>query len=182
MQTKTFSPQETWHKDVIIPFQTHGTRIVEIVSGKEALTACDAVFSRDKKFVLGVKTADCAPITFYDGEKFGIAHAGWRGLCDGILDEFKDLFQAEAEIFVGPFLPRFEIQRDFCFEKIEKKFGQNFFVFEDGKIFFEFQKAISKILPTAKFDGRSTFVEKDLASHRQDGGKERNLTIVYSNF
>ncbi len=180
MQTKTFSPNEIWHENTIIPTQTHGTRIVEIISGAECLKNCDAIFSRNTKFTLGIKTADCAPITFHDGEKFGIAHAGWRGLCDGILDEFCDLFNENANIFVGPFLPRFEIQRDFCFEKIAKKFGEDFFIFENGKIFFEFQKAIAQVLPTAKFDERSTFLEKNLASFRRDGGKKRNLTIIFS--
>src|SRR5690606_10055442 len=39
--------------------------------------------------VLGVLTADCAPVLFADPEArvIGAAHAGWRGARDGVLEE-----------------------------------------------------------------------------------------------
>ena len=49
-----------------------------------------------------VMTADCLPVLFTNkqGTEVAAAHAGWRGLCDGILEETVKCFN----------LPR----RDYC--------------------------------------------------------------------
>jgi YfiH family protein len=47
----------------------------------------DALVTNLSGMVLGVLTADCAPILFYDpiARVIGAAHAGWRGAMNGIL-------------------------------------------------------------------------------------------------
>jgi len=48
----------------------------------------DAAVSNVPEDVLVILTADCLPVllTSADGKVIGAAHAGWRGLCDGILE------------------------------------------------------------------------------------------------
>jgi YfiH family protein len=48
----------------------------------------DAAVSNIPNDVLVILTADCLPVllTSADGKVIGAAHAGWRGLCDGILE------------------------------------------------------------------------------------------------
>ncbi|MDP2751706.1 MAG: peptidoglycan editing factor PgeF [Rhodocyclaceae bacterium] len=66
--------------------QVHGTRCVDVdvSEGEEA----DASFSRRRGSVCAVLTADCLPVLLCDkaGTVVAAAHAGWRGLADGVLE------------------------------------------------------------------------------------------------
>jgi polyphenol oxidase len=48
----------------------------------------DAIVSRTPGLVCGVKVADCMPVLFAarDASVVGAAHAGWRGLSSGVLE------------------------------------------------------------------------------------------------
>ena len=79
---------------------------------------------------------------------------------------------------MGPLFPIFEIQPDDCFDQIQAKFGDQFFIKKDTKIFFDFKSAIAHLLPSAEFDPRSTYDTLDLASWRRDQDQRRNITII----
>ncbi|MFZ2853664.1 MAG: peptidoglycan editing factor PgeF [Rhodocyclaceae bacterium] len=69
--------------------QVHGTQAVDAgVAGGHPLTA-DASFSRRPGTVCAVLTADCLPVLLCDrsGEVVAAAHAGWRGLQAGVLEQ-----------------------------------------------------------------------------------------------
>ncbi len=184
MEVKTFNPQQIVPANVIFPQQVHQDKIVEIITGQEDLTATDGLFTSNDKFLLGVRTADCAPVVFISQNKFGIIHVGWRGLCQNICENMLVIFSPEKDyhIFCGPFLPQFKIKNDFCYKAIEKKFGQKFFSENDSKIIFNFQAAILSILKTIEFDGRSTYGDKSLASWRRDKKAHVNNITVVGNF
>lgn len=168
---------------VIVPQLCHGDRIVLIDTGTEAVTQCDALITKNHHVQLGVTTADCAPICFGDGKNIGIAHAGWRGLCLGLIEKMLKHFDHDTlEVFVGPHLNTFEVQKDFCYDAIVKKFGENFFTIEDTKIIFHFKDAIQSCfsIPIV-FDPRSTGTDLTLPSYRRNKTSERILTIVQCN-
>ncbi len=206
MNFKTFSPEEfiIFQKNlknsqkIISPTQTHSNNIIEIKTGSENLENCDGLFvslpsclrgvntienQRGdilESYLLTIKTADCAPIVFISKNKFGVIHAGWRGLCGNIIENMLENFsEKNIQIYVGPILPRFEIQKDFCYEKIQQKFGNKFFEIKNENIFFNFKEALKSILPPQTiFDERNTFEEKNLASWRENKTDKRNFTIV----
>ena len=67
--------------------QVHGTQCVDaaaVATGTEA----DAAITRRPGVVCAVLTADCLPILLCDenGTVVGCAHAGWRGLADGVIE------------------------------------------------------------------------------------------------
>jgi purine-nucleoside/S-methyl-5'-thioadenosine phosphorylase / adenosine deaminase len=69
--------------------QTHSTEVV--VAGPEGWSErprADAAVTSVPGLALGILTADCAPVLFYDPEArvIGAAHAGWRGALDGVLE------------------------------------------------------------------------------------------------
>ncbi len=68
--------------------QVHGTGVAEAGSYAVPLTA-DACTARSAGNVCVVLTADCLPVLFCDevGEAVAAAHAGWRGLVGGVLEE-----------------------------------------------------------------------------------------------
>jgi len=65
--------------------QIHGTTVVD--AGPDVLTA-DASVTRQAGCICAVLTADCLPVLFCDraGRVVAAAHAGWRGLAQGVLE------------------------------------------------------------------------------------------------
>jgi len=67
--------------------QVHGTTVLEAPFEEGA--AADASVTRRRGEVCVVMAADCMPVLFAaaDASAVGAAHAGWRGLCAGVLEE-----------------------------------------------------------------------------------------------
>jgi len=85
--------------------QVHGSCVVdaaETPSGCEA----DAVFSRDAGDVCAVLTADCLPVLLCDsgGSVVAAAHAGWRGLLNGVIENTVAQMAGRGELlaWLGP--------------------------------------------------------------------------------
>jgi len=66
--------------------QVHSARVVEL--GGEPNPEADAALTRQPAQVCAVLTADCLPVLLCDraGSVVAAAHAGWRGLADGVLE------------------------------------------------------------------------------------------------
>lgn len=67
--------------------QVHGTHVVTADDDTLEKTG-DAVFIGSQGRVGAVLTADCLPVFFasQDGQSVAVAHAGWRGLAEGVLE------------------------------------------------------------------------------------------------
>lgn len=78
--------------------QTHSTRVIRLPYDGDDWNA-DAVYTDTPQQVCLVMTADCLPVLFAakDGSEVAAAHAGWRGLCGGILEETVAQFRCAPE-------------------------------------------------------------------------------------
>ena len=67
--------------------QVHGTRVVDAASAV-ARPEADASVARMPNVVCAVRAADCMPVLLADeaGTVVAAAHAGWRGLCAGVIE------------------------------------------------------------------------------------------------
>jgi YfiH family protein len=77
--------------------QVHGTVVVEATAQNLGqLLPADASYTREPSVVCAILTADCLPVVLcnYQGTIVGAAHAGWRSLCGGVLE---NLITAMAE-------------------------------------------------------------------------------------
>lgn len=172
--------EEVLGKAIIIPKLPHGSNIVEITSGDETIEDCDALITDCRGISVGIRTADCAPVCFSDGETIGIAHVGWRGLCLGLTEKMLAHFDTEnLSVYIAPFLHTFEIQKDSCYDQIVEKFGERYIERQPDKLVFHFKDAIDSLLPPeTKYDSRDTASDLDLPSHRHDKTTERLTTVV----
>lgn len=68
--------------------QVHGIHVVDAAVKHAAVPEADAAVSRVAGKVCAVMTADCLPVLLCDrdGTVVGAAHAGWRGLVDGVIE------------------------------------------------------------------------------------------------
>ena len=68
--------------------QVHGTQVLQLDKNSKSNLIADAVYTNIIGDVCAVLTADCLPVVFCDqkGEHIAIAHAGWRGLVKGVLE------------------------------------------------------------------------------------------------
>lgn len=70
--------------------QVHSADVVVINESQSPLTKpqADAMVTDKKGVMLGILTADCTPVLFYDAKAhvIGAAHAGWKGAHGGILE------------------------------------------------------------------------------------------------
>ena len=95
--------------------QVHGHRVVPARRYREPPQADASVGDDDVTFCV-IRTADCLPVLFCseDGAVFAAAHAGWRGLAAGVLEEtVATLNAAPARLLAwfGPAIsqPAFEV-------------------------------------------------------------------------
>ena len=67
--------------------QTHGTNVVAVDQALPPDEGDAAIASRPG-FAAAVRVADCLPVLFCDssGTRVAAAHAGWRGLCAGVIE------------------------------------------------------------------------------------------------
>lgn len=86
--------------------QVHGCTVADAALASEA-TQADAVCVRQPAVVCAVMTADCLPVLFCDrtGSVVAAAHAGWRGLLDGVLENSLQAMRVPPETvmaWLGP--------------------------------------------------------------------------------
>lgn len=85
--------------------QVHGNRVVDIPNLLDELRA-DATTTTSTGEVCAILTADCLPVLFCDraGTRVAAAHAGWRGLAEGVLEQVVARFDQPASVlaWLGP--------------------------------------------------------------------------------
>lgn len=90
-------------QDPIFLNQTHSTKVLRLPYQEGMDLNADAVYSDQANQVCLVMTADCLPVLFTNrqGNEVAAAHAGWRGLCDGILEETVKQFRVPKEDIIA---------------------------------------------------------------------------------
>lgn len=87
--------------------QVHGNEVVLLEDLPASPPRADAAITRRPGVPLAILTADCLPVLFCDesGREIAAAHAGWRGLAAGVLQNTVAMFDAPADeihAWLGP--------------------------------------------------------------------------------
>jgi YfiH family protein len=86
--------------------QVHGVQVVD-AAGVTAPVAADAAYALEPGVICAVLTADCLPVLLCDrgGQAVAAAHAGWRGLAAGVIEQTIDTLPlpgGELMAWLGP--------------------------------------------------------------------------------
>ena len=86
--------------------QVHGVRVIDAALSS-CLESADASFTARKQVVCVTMTADCLPVLLCDqsGTVVAAIHAGWRSLCDGVIEATVNAMPVQADqlmAWLGP--------------------------------------------------------------------------------
>jgi polyphenol oxidase len=162
--------------------QTHSTICVNASSTKRMVEA-DASFTKNPGVVCSILTADCLPVfvSKKDGSMVGIAHAGWKGLISGVIENLIESFHCNGDdlvVHLGPAISMncFEVGAELKYLYLSKNvnFARSFSFYKD-KHYLDLYDAAKVILESFNVKlisggDRCTFKESELFfSYRRDG-------------
>ena len=162
--------------------QTHSKITVDADSISSIVNA-DASYSKKLGTVCGVLTADCMPVfvSNREGTAVGIAHAGWRGLVDGVIESLIESLDYNGEDLIahlGPAISQlsFEVGGEVKSQYLSKnKNFENCFAYSNNKYYLDLYEAARVVLKSfgvTSISGgdRCTYKESDqYFSYRRDG-------------
>ena len=189
------------NKNLILLHQVHSNKFF-FISKKKYKTKLigDALITNKKRIILGILTADCAPIIIYDPKlKFISAiHAGWKGAYKGIADKVinfliksgsnpKDLIAA-----IGPCITQknYQVKYDFKLKFLKQNpKNKTFFKEIKKKTYFSLNKYIYyqlKRLGLKKIDLidkdtynlKNNFFSARRAIHNKQNDYGRNISLI----
>ena len=168
--------------------QTHSSRCIDAASVSSIVEA-DASYTSKLGVVCGIMTADCLPIfvSKKDGSMVGIAHAGWRGLVSGVIENLIKSFNSEGDnllVHLGPGISKnfFEVGKEVKSLYLSKNIGfKRSFSLKNEKNYLDLYDAAKLILEGLEIKGisggdRCTFKESEkFFSYRRDGVKSGRM-------
>ena len=173
--------------------QVHGTDVATAGAELAAPTA-DARVERRPHVVCAVLTADCLPVVFASaaGDEIAVAHAGWRGLRNGILEATVAEMRAapdELLAWLGPAISQRafevggEVRDDFL--RLDEAAGEHFSENERGRwqadlYGLDRMRRQNRGIGGIYGSGHCTFSTPDeYFSYRRDGPCGRMATFVF---
>lgn len=174
--------------------QIHGSKVLELGNSMPVNNIADAAYTRESSVVCAVLTADCLPVAFCDqaGKHIAVAHAGWRGLLNGVLENtLKTMPIANEEIicWLGPAIGpnKFEVGGEVLekFTSVNEVHKNAFIEKCNGKYLADIYQLAKNILAKSNvikvFGGEHcTYSESDtFYSYRRNGETGRMATLIW---
>jgi hypothetical protein len=158
----------------------------------------DYLITNNRFIGLGVATADCLPVIFFDKahHAIGIAHVGWRGAFAGIVTEVIQQMQdryatqiSDIEIFFGPSVKHccYEVDASFIDTMEHDSFALQAISQKSEKHYFDLPKYVTLQLYTFGITEKQigfeyntcTMCNDTFCSYRRDkGSANRQITVV----
>lgn len=183
------------HKKVPIQYmdQIHGKNVQYVKSPTfKSLSKTDALITNIDNCALAAMTADCLPIalSLEDGSKFGIIHAGWKGLLSNLIETFIERIESDdskIKAWIGPSISakNYEVGREVYELFIEKDTSSqsSFTEINKDKWLFDLQMEAIRILDLRNISSENsdicTYDSENMYSYRKNRTNERLVTIIW---
>lgn len=82
--------------------QVHGAEIIEVGRAAGVIGEADGLVARGPGSVLGILTADCAPVALAGDAGIALVHAGWRGVVAGVVERGVEAVGRVRAAWIGP--------------------------------------------------------------------------------
>jgi YfiH family protein len=162
--------------------QSHSSICVD-ASLTNAIIEADASYTSRVGVVCAIMTADCLPVfvSKKNGTMVGAAHAGWRGLISGVIENLISAFNSDGDnllVHLGPAISKdsFEVGDEVMRLFLAKNVNfERSFTIKNKSNYLDLYDAAKVILEDLKIKSisggdRCTFQEsKDFFSYRRDG-------------
>ncbi len=185
--------------------QVHGTAVFDANATSTpgfdvAIVPCaDAAVTAQRGRPLAIMTADCLPVVLADaaGTVLGVAHAGWRGLVAGVLENTLDALRRRApqargwRAWIGPGIgpQAFQVGPEVRAAFLDQDAGSaDFFVLQtehDERWLADLAglaraRLLRAGVARVESSGECTWTQADrYFSHRRDPGSGRQATLAY---
>jgi YfiH family protein len=183
--------------------QVHSHDAVTVTApwADEARPQADALVTDRPGLLLGVLTADCAPVLLADREAgvVGAAHAGWKGALAGVTDATVDAMESlgaersRIAAVVGPCIAQASYEVDDDFEArfvVADTFNARFFrMGREGHAWFDLEGYVAARLAASgvgtveklgldSYADPSRFFSYRRATHRREPGYGRQIALI----
>jgi len=174
--------------------QVHGSKVLALGENIPVNYTADAAYTNKAGVVCAVLTADCLPVVFSDqaGEHIAVAHAGWRGLANGVLENTLQTMPVGNEkimCWLGPAIgpKKFEVGEEVLeqFVSIDEIHRNAFIKQNNRKYLANIYQLAKNILGKNNVEdiyggGHCTYSENDkFYSYRRDGETGRMATLIF---
>lgn len=171
--------------------QVHGTGVVEVLGAEDCEVGRQgdalAVFAPGAP--IAVMAADCLPVALVGSRSSAVAHAGWRGLCAGVLQAALDTFSQDdaPKAWIGPSIGPCHYQVG---PEVVDAFSRSnpdaprFWAADGDRFRFDLRAAARWVLRKAgaevdDSEPPCTFCDSRFYSYRRDGETGRHAVVVW---
>ncbi|QGS36245.1 peptidoglycan editing factor PgeF [Aerococcus viridans] len=168
-------------------------------STEDAVDDVDALYTYETGIVLGVFTADCVPVLFYDEDSslIGAIHSGWKGTVQDIVSwtfakikgQDPDLFMGKMKAILGPSIAQdsFEVDKDVADQFTALGYADDFIQWDArrGKYLINNQATVAEQLKRVgflpeniQFSDQDTLKMTDGFSYRLDKTPGRHFNFI----
>ena len=187
-------------KNLILLNQMHSDKFYYLKKNPKKRLKGDGILTNHKQLALGILTADCAPILFYDPKKkiIGAAHAGWKGAYKRITKKIINFYLKNGSnlkdiyIVIGPCISQknYEVKNDFKKKFVKQNLNnKKYFKSKANKIFFSLKDYIAgqlkefgikniEIIKKDTFNVKNNFFSARRSLKNKNNDYGRNISII----
>lgn len=178
-------------RNIVLMNQSHSNMVHELVNYENYIRT-DSIYTYNKSIACAVITADCIPIliTNKSGNFIGCIHAGWKGLADGIIENFfkkvKSSNNSHFKVLIGPSISkkRYEVSQNIFDLFLE--YSEHFTYNNNDKYNMDLKNIACEILTRqgitdVTISNDCTYDNQQFFSYRRDKTTGRFISLIWFN-